>query len=192
MIRFTFFLVLLSSISVHTWAQVVVDRTNQIQLDFTKPVVATKLPEIEWELPRLEYTNSQENKIDVKAHITSTIPLKSVRLAILQSLDTEPQAYLDITPESPLAASIERSLTLPNGQNYIQIIAENQDGGIVKDNRSIIVGLNALKDAIAINRKDYALLFATDQYDNWNDLVNPIYDSKAIAKETTPSNQCCI
>lgn len=180
--RSTVFLLLLSCFHcVH--AQVVADRTNQVQLDFTKPIVATKLAKIVWQLPRLEYTNSQENKIDVKALISSTVPLKSVRLAILPSLDAEPKAFLDIPLESPMSASIERSLNLPDGQNYVQIIAENQDGGIVKDNRSIIVGLNALKDAIAINRKDYALLFATDQYDNWNDLVNPIYDSKAIAKE---------
>jgi hypothetical protein len=43
--------------------------------------------------------------------------------------------------------------------------------------------MDALKEALAIDRKDYAVLFATDQYDNWTDLVNPIYDSKAIAKE---------
>ena len=62
-------------------------------------------------------------------------------------------------------------------------MAENVDGGVVKDYRSVIVGMDALKDAIAMDRKDYAILFATDQYDNWNDLVNPIYDAKAIAKE---------
>jgi len=32
-------------------------------------------------------------------------------------------------------------------------------------------------------RKDYALLFATDEYDNWNNLNNPIFDAKGIKKE---------
>ena len=43
--------------------------------------------------------------------------------------------------------------------------------------------MDALKDAIAIDRKDYALLFATDRYDNWGDLVNPINDAETIGKE---------
>jgi hypothetical protein len=164
-------------------AQMVADRTNQIQLDFTKAQVATKLPKIEWDLPRLEYTNSQENKVDIKASVTSPVPLKSVRLAVLKALDEEPTAVINISPDIPTSAAIARSVRLYDGQNYIQVIAENQDGGIVKSSRSVIVGLDALKDAIAINRKDYAIFFATDQYDNWNDLVNPIFDSRTLAKE---------
>jgi len=51
------------------------------------------------------------------------------------------------------------------------------------DNRSIIVGSDALKEAVAIDRRDHALMFATDHYDHWNDLVNPIFDATAIGKE---------
>jgi len=163
--------------------QVVVDRTNQIQLDFNKPIVATKLPTITWELPGLEYTNSTENRVDIKATINSILPLKLVRVAVLQSLDEEPTAYMDIDLTSEFTAVVEKNIFLRNGQNYVEVIAENKDGGMVKDTRSIIVGMDAISDAVAIDRKDYAVLFGTDQYDNWNDLVNPIYDSKAIAKE---------
>lgn len=163
--------------------QVVADRTNQIQLDLSKPVVSTKLPQIAWELPRLEYTNSKENRIDVKATVNSVVPLKRVSIAILKSLEEEPTAIMNIDIENDLSAFVDKNIFLPNGQNYVQVIAENIDGGIVVDYRSIIIGMDALKDAITIDRQDYALLFATDQYDNWGDLVNPIYDSKAIAKE---------
>jgi len=34
-----------------------------------------------------------------------------------------------------------------------------------------------------IKRKDYALIFATNTYDNWNNLDNPIFDGKKINKE---------
>jgi uncharacterized caspase-like protein len=44
------------------------------------------------------------------------------------------------------------------------------------------MGKTAIADAIAIDRKDYALLFATDQYDHWTDLVNPIDDANSIAQ----------
>ena len=47
----------------------------------------------------------------------------------------------------------------------------------------MIVGKDAVADAIALDRKDYALLIATDKYDNWGDLVNPVNDATTISKE---------
>ncbi|CAD5293143.1 MULTISPECIES: caspase family protein [unclassified Imperialibacter] len=174
---------LLTLVSPAIFGQVVATRTNQVHIDVTKPANATTLPRIVWELPRLEYTNSQENRVDVKATVVSTEPLKSVRLALKTSNDGEPSAVKNVELESPLLTSIQQNLYLPDGQNYIEIVAETEMGGIVSDFRSVVVGMNALKDAVAIDRKDYGLFFATDQYDNWGDLVNPIYDSKAIGKE---------
>ncbi|MEQ8534068.1 MAG: caspase family protein [Imperialibacter sp.] len=174
---------LLTLVSPAIFGQVVATRTNQVHIDVTKPSNATTLPRIVWELPRLEYTNSQENRVDVKATVVSTEPLKSVRLALKTSNDGEPSAVKNVELESPLVTSIQQNLYLPDGQNYIEIVAETEMGGIVSDFRSVVVGMNALKDAVAIDRKDYGLFFATDQYDNWGDLVNPIYDSKAIGKE---------
>ncbi|MEQ8534470.1 MAG: hypothetical protein RIB86_21630, partial [Imperialibacter sp.] len=163
--------------------QVVVDRTNKVSLDFTKPVKATVLPEVNWVLPRLEYTNSEANKVDIKANVQSKVPLKRVTLSVLTSLDEAPMATMDIPLLSPTSAEFEKNMYLADGQNYVRITAENVDGGIVSDDRSVIVGMDALKDAIAIDRKDYAVLFATDKYDNWSDLTNPIYDAKAIGQE---------
>jgi hypothetical protein len=164
-------------------AQVVSRHTNQISLDFTKEIKETVLPVIQWQAPALEYTSSQENRIDFKAEVNSKRLLSKVTLAVYRSLDAKPIASMDLPFESGNLVKVERTLFLQNGQNYVQIIAENVDGGIVKDTRSVIVGMDALADAISMDRKDYALLFATDQYDNWNDLVNPINDSRAIAKE---------
>ena len=43
--------------------------------------------------------------------------------------------------------------------------------------------MDAIADAVMVDRKDYALLIATDKYDNWNDLVNPVFDAMSIGKE---------
>jgi hypothetical protein len=56
------------------------------------------------------------------------------------------------------------------------------NGGKISSTKTILVGSTALSNAVAIDRKDYALLFATDQYDNWADLVNPVDDAHSIAK----------
>ena len=166
-------------------AQVVADRTNSISLDFSRSL-NTILPEINWEYPRQEYTNSEEGQVEVKATVKSTVPLKSVRIAVKKSLE---EAAINSKPidlgVGSLSAEIGMNIFLTDGQNYLEIIAENDQGGIVKDTRSILIGMDALKDAIAIDRKDYALLFATDRYDNWGDLVNPINDAETIGKELT-------
>ncbi len=164
-------------------AQVVVDRTNKVALDFTKPIKATVLPEVNWVLPRLEYTNSEANKVDIKANVNSKVPLKRVTLSVLTSLDEDPMATMDVPLLTSTSAEFEKNMYLGDGQNYIRITAENEDGGIVSEDRSVIVGMDALKDAIAIDRKDYAVFFATDKYDNWSDLTNPIFDAKAVGKE---------
>lgn len=74
-------------------------------------------------------------------------------------------------------------LHLQDGQYKIRIIAVNLKGGKVSSTRTILVGKDAIADAISIDRKDYAILFATDKYDHWNDLVNPVFDANTIANE---------
>jgi hypothetical protein len=78
---------------------------------------------------------------------------------------------------------IERNIYLIKGENFVEIEVENLDGGKVVESRCVLVGMDAITDAVAIDRKDYAILFATDKYDNWNDLVNPVFDANAIAAE---------
>ncbi len=164
--------------------QIVTDKTNEIVLNFNEPAKHTSLPSIEWIAPRLAYTNTQEYRVDIEAKITSRVALKSVTVAIKKSKDGKPigtrAADMD---EGDFSVEIKQNLLVIDGENWIEIIAETIEGGIVKDYRSIRVGLDAIADAVMVDRKDYALLFATDKYDNWNDLVNPIYDAQSIAKE---------
>ncbi|MDA0196402.1 MAG: caspase family protein [Bacteroidetes bacterium] len=165
------------------FSQLVADRSNKINLDFSRELVA-EMPEIIWQYPRQEYTNSEENQIEVKATVSCTVPLKDVTIFIKQSLEEEALSAKPIALDpSALTANIDLDMSLIKGQNYLEIRAENEQGGVVTDTRSILVGMDALKDAIAIDRKDYALLFATDRYDNWTDLVNPINDAETISKE---------
>ncbi len=40
-----------------------------------------------------------------------------------------------------------------------------------------------MADASKLDRSDYAILFTTNDYDNWPDLVNPVNDGRMIADE---------
>lgn len=46
--------------------------------------------------------------------------------------------------------------------------------------RNVLIGKDEIADAVDANRKDYALIFATDNYENWDDLVNPVNDATTI------------
>lgn len=165
------------------YSQIVVDKTNEIVLNFRNASINTSLPSIEWIFPRLEYTNTQENRVQVKATITSSRPLKSVVISVKKGKDLEPIGSRTADLDDKFNVSIDLSMRVLDGDNWIEIIAESEEGGIVKDYRSIRVGMDAISDAVMLDRKDYAILFATNKFDNWSDLVNPIYDADAIAKE---------
>lgn len=158
-------------------------KTNEIHLNFNDPshaALATSLPVINWVTPQMEYTNSQSLELVIEAVVTSSVALKSVTLKLGDGTQSRAEKPVDII--QPIEVKIKQQLRLSDGQNVIEIIAENQTGGKVSSFRSILVGKDALADAIAIDRKDYVLMFATDKYDNWTDLVNPIEDAHSIGK----------
>ena len=164
-------------------AQIVADKSNEIVLDFKNPDRSISLPAIEWIYPRLEFTNTQENRVEVKAKITSSTPLKSAVINMKKAKVGDVIGARSADMDDKFNVEIDLSMRVMEGENWIEIVAENEDGGIVRDYRSIRVGMDAIADAVMVDRKDYALLFATNKYDNWNDLVNPVYDVQAIAKE---------
>jgi hypothetical protein len=179
--RITTILIFLITLSVCR-AQNFSGKTNDIVLNTKKPAstVKTDLPMITWISPRQEYTNSQNPTVEVEATVHTTVRLKSLRVAIGDGVATRGEKPLEITEGQTI--KIKQTLRLMDGQNLVRIIAENIDGGIVTSSRSVLVGKDAIADAVAIDRKDYILLFATDQYDHWTDLVNPIDDATSIAR----------
>jgi len=167
-----------------TMAQIVSDRTNDLAINFTDPTINTSLPTIEWIFPRLEYTNTQESRVSIEAVVNSKVPLKEVMVSLKKERDGETLGKRSVDmDEGASTVEISQTINMGDGENWIEISAETIDGAIVYDYRSIRVGMDAIADAVLLDRKDYALLIATDRYDNWNDLVNPIYDAQSIAKE---------
>jgi hypothetical protein len=164
-----------------TFAQNFSGRTNEIHISKETLAVNTTLPVVSWVSPRLEYSNSQDGAIHIEAIITSEIALKKVSLIISGSTNAQKDILID--PANQHRASIKQNLKLLDGTNTIEITAETVEGGKISGVRGLLVGKDAIADAVSIDRKDYALLFTTDKYDHWTDLVNPIYDGQTIAKE---------
>jgi hypothetical protein len=142
------------------------------------------LPDIKWVNPVLEYTNSTENKLTFQAKVTAEEGLKSVSFTAYRKKDNAKLGSKTFQiEEGQKEMEISQELFMPDGDNLFEITAVSVSGGVVSSNRSVLVGMDAIKDAVSIDRKDYALIFATDKYDNWSDLVNPVNDGKTIAEE---------
>jgi hypothetical protein len=176
-------LIVVFAISGYCHAQTFTGKTNDILVNYknpTNPDLITTLPQIVWLSPKPEFTISEKNAVVIEAIITSDSDLSSVQINIGGGTDT--RGSKAVTISSPRYVTIKQSVFLNDGQNVVEIVTENSKGGKVSSSRSILVGNDAITNVLAIDRKDYVLMFATDQYDNWNDLVNPIDDARSIAK----------
>lgn len=170
-----------------TAAQNVSTRTNEFEVDFSKSkqYATTTIPVINWITPVAETTYAQENKYKIKFEIESDKPIKTVTITIKEGMESASRGVQTFQPDPSqnLNPQIERSVTLMEGENVLEIVAENADGVKTVSYKTVHVGSVGLADASKLDRTDYALVFATDQYDNWPDLVNPVFDSRTIADE---------
>jgi len=166
----------------HVEAQSFNGKTNSINLNFKQGTINAILPVISWQTPALEYTNSQKGEFVIEVNVKSESALKEVKFQVIDAEKNIREKNVELT-ENNFTKNYKQPLVLQDGQYQIKLIAVNSGGGMVSSTRNIVVGKDAIADAIAIDRKDYAILFATDKYDHWSDLVNPVYDANTIASE---------
>lgn len=76
---------------------------------------------------------------------------------------------------------IKQDLDLQEGLNEIKLMARNEDGLIQQS--TIEITVNVPEQPIVRNGNDFALFFATDDYADWSDLVNPVNDARTVARE---------
>lgn len=168
-------------------AQNVSTRTNEFEVDFSDPkkLMYTTIPVINWISPVPETNYAQEMKFKIEIEIESEKPLKNITIYIKENELAASRGQTTIRPEAgqELKMVVEKTLTLMEGENLLEVVAENRDGQKTISQRKVHIGTTGLADAIKLDRTDYALVFATDQYDHWGDLVNPVFDSKTIAEE---------
>jgi len=162
-------------------AQMFSGKTNGIVLNYNNPInpsLTTDLAMVKWVTPQQKYTNTQNTTIEIEADITSEFEIKSIKLMV--SDGSTPRGEKPIELGNGKTVQIKQSIKLFHGQNVIELRVETISGGTISSSRSILVGNDA--GTMAIDRKDYVLLFATNQYDNWTNLVNPIDDAQSVAK----------
>lgn len=172
-------------VSIFCHAQNFSAKSNTMSLDYSDPknTFSSALAKIEWVSPVNQTVFLKEGNIAIELKIESKTPLKSVRLIVRDKVSSEEKASTNIplTDAKTLTLKVNKNLTLNDGINELVVVVENRDGLKSSSTRDIHVGATALADAAKLGRKDYALIFATDKYDNWKALVNPIYDARTVA-----------
>lgn len=186
--RILFYAMALVVIPFVTRSQNVSTRTNEFQVDFSDPkkLVSSVIPVINWITPTAESNYAGEAKYKIKFEIESSTPLKNISIIIKENPTSSSRGMLNIQPttdEEKHKSVVEKNLTLMDGNNVVEIVAENMDGVKTVSQRTIRVGTASLADATKLDRTDYAILFTTNDYDNWPDLVNPVNDGRMIADE---------
>jgi len=171
-------IVLLVLCSMMVNAQGFVSRTNDVHLNFKEAPVNAPLPTIEWISPTMESTFSKQYELKIEVMVTSNVPMKEVKLVVTTPSGSREKKFP--LEEGELSKVIKQNMTLVDGENVLQMVVVNEKGGTVSSSRSILIGKDAITDAVDANRKDYALIFAIDKYDHWDDLVNPINDARSI------------
>lgn len=149
----------------------------------TAPVVAVNTkPVIIWLSPDAASTSITVRKLTVRVGVNSKVTLKGVTLYVN---GVEPPGHRGLGVASPEATKfdsfLERELDLSEGPNEIKVIAENEKGEVTIESRMVNVKSSVI--ATLAPRTDYALLIATNEYDEWDDLVNPVFDANAIKKD---------
>lgn len=168
------------------FAQNVSSRSNVFELDInaSKKLANSSVPAIIWQAPIPEISYTQEQRFKIKFTVEASTEIKKVSINIKDYNTNEKRGTLVLLPEEGQKkfSVFERTLNLMDGENLLEIAAENTEGIISKSSKRVRVGEVAMADANKLDRKDYALIFATDKYENWSGLVNPIFDSRAIAE----------
>jgi len=160
-------------------------RTSQVTINTNALVLNTgKLPVINWIHPKIDFVSSQQNKFEIYVKVELFAPVKEIRLVVGDNNSTEifNVKKISLKPDA-MTYDVKIPMIFPDGSNYVNLEVVTMEDIIVSEKRTVLIGKGALDNALALDRKDYALLFSTDKYDNWNDLVNPVEDAHAIAKE---------
>lgn len=73
--------------------------------------------------------------------------------------------------------TIKETISLKYGKNTIRLVVYDTDG---QASQPLVIVATRTRER---SRQDYALLFATDRYDAWEPLKNPIHDAQTVGNE---------
>lgn len=174
-------LCLLSLFSFNIQAQVLTGRSNPVYLNLNGEDATDSEIVIAWITPKVSESSAANKELEIQVGINSPGEVSKIDLYV-NDLPVGKDRGFKVVKEGATNFDqiLEKKLVLQEGSNEIRIVVENDAGGSAVDSRIInFEGVEIARD----ERRDYAVLFATDEYETWGDLTNPVNDAKTIAQE---------
>jgi hypothetical protein len=152
-----------------------------------KENIKASIPNVIWIEPQDVKYNSKGNNVKIRIKITSEVPIREIKIEIKDSRSGEVMGTrgVELDTASVYEKMIDQEISLMKGENTVVCQAVNREGGTSFASKTIVVGETAIADAIALDRHDYALLFATDEYKEFSKLTNPVFDASTLSQELT-------
>lgn len=174
-------LIMLSLMPFLGLAQIINKKSNPVRVEVKEE--ASSKPVITWITPAQASSTHSAKKFQVKVGIKSAVPLKDVSLFVNDKpLGAERGLGIGTGSSSNFDKLIDREIDLTNGISELKLVAINERDEVTTEYRTINVTLPVLAGT---QRNDYALLIGTNDYDEWDDLTNPVFDVNTIAQELT-------
>jgi len=140
--------------------------------------VAPEPPVVEILSPESSGNVVDAKRIQFKAGVKSKTKLKGLKLTLNGEV-LQVQATKDVSGTYDLM--VDQELSLKSGANEIALHAKTEDGIVQK--AVTTVTFKTPEAPVTRNGVDHALFFATGDYLQWSDLVNPVNDARTIAEE---------
>jgi len=156
------------------FCQEIKGKSNSIHLEVNSGEAGK--PAISWIWPDQVSSTTKTGTVTINAGIRSDKKIIKVEMYVNGRIPDSDRG-VGISPAANFDYTIEKQLNLTSGTNEIKIMAENEDG-VTAESRIIHVAA-----PVVTQRTDYALVIATNEYDQWNDLINPVFDATTIGNE---------
>jgi hypothetical protein len=121
------------------------------------------------------------NKVDVKVGLNGAPGIVNVYVYINGKI-VENRGF-QIKKEPNYEHIYEQSLQLAQGTNEVTMVFEDSLGNVYSDTQQLVFSYDALADIPITSRNDYALIIATNEYSEWGDLTNPVFDAKTLEQD---------
>jgi len=181
MLRNILFSIVAAGIFFNASAQIDSKRGDPVSVDFSTPGESSI--KITWITPESTNIDDGSTSVDIKIGINTPSNVTHVEIYINGQPAAKTRGFMKKSSDENFKEIIERPISLNRGENEVMIVVEDANGNVTSDTRFITVEYDALTATGDGQRTDYAVMFATDEYDYWGNLVNPTNDAKTIAAD---------
>ena len=171
---------------VSTWClgqQTSSQRSNTIMLEFRSSPA-----KITWVKPSEFSTDVKDKTFSIQLGIDAEVEIDHVDIFVNDTPADESRGFKKGTSLADrFDKFIEKDIVLKDGLNTIRVVAVNVDGTVSEESRAINKQVDMVAQLAVKSRKDYALIFGTNEYNEWTPLTNPVFDAETIAEELKTS-----